>query len=1172
MKRIASFLTILSLVLGASCNNDSRLEYPTVPESAIPSEPGDYAGSETCRTCHQSIYESWQKTRHTKKVRNASLDILVNDYNSSGSSDFEKGGAGITFDVGTTPPPNQTAFDKHPLGPGVEYPKLGYDGANLLIRIGPNTYVIGYVLGGTGKWKQRYMTTIDNQEYISPVQYNEITREYVWYHVEHWYTYDDANGNGSPDSGETLTGYVYNVGETPISEGKVRNGWQRRCIGCHVTGVRDISKNDDGEYGASIADMLGSVEGPYFAELPIACEACHGPSARHVDLGGGIGTTINPETMAANRSDEICGSCHTRGTSTNAEGFGYPWKEGTLIEGQYRPGDVLDNFYNHVDRDGSRFWGDGARSAKSHHQQWIEHVDTPHGKAGVTCWKCHAAHGSQLDGDLKAPVKELCLSCHDGQGNIDSADLSLHTRHKDAENQNCNYCHFVQTAKSAITGDISSHTYRVIYPMESGETAGLPNSCGECHKDRTIEQLNGLLRTRFPDVAPVAFASASVRSDGVTFDLDGGQSFDPLGGPITFNWSITSAPPGFSPDQLIAPTNERARFVPAFPGNYTFRLVVTNLSGVRSSPAMVTVEAKESVIQTPVDPRDANYMGSSTCRICHPGNHSTWEVTRHKLKTRRPWEGPGVVFVDTDNDGENDWFQGGFDIRNDADDENTTWDDFDFVNGTEPPEIDYDEARDVYTVRIGAVTYDVTWVLGGTGKWKQRFMATIGEGEYILPNQVNEETNEWVPYHPEHWYVIDGDEITGYVYEDAGNTPVTEGNTRNSWQRRCTACHATGARDMTRDSVTGEYAASIATMLGAATGPRLAEVGIGCEACHGPGSFHVASPSTRGAIINPSKLSTTAANETCGACHNRGTSVNREGFGFPWGATAIDGHFIPGEMLDDYYVPRAENSSSFWPDPFGHSKQHHQQWLDFRWTGHFQSGMTCATCHNSHEDLRGGQLRQPANQLCKSCHPSIVDDQGRENNHSKHPNDSPANVCSTCHYVYVAKSAINYDVSAHSAEIIYPVTSKALIEAGTTAIPNSCMTAGCHSSVWSKDSIDDNEQATEAINWLWGDIAPKAIARVFDGTGPLSVRKAEFTAPVTVTLDGGRSYDPNGKRITSYAWTILDQPASSSAFLKTRLVAQPTIDISAPGTYTFSLVVRDAMKTSKPQTITIVVK
>ena len=1167
MNRTVFFFILLGLVLGTGCNNDSRLEVPGVPASAIPSEAGDYAGSDTCKTCHQSIYQTWANSRHTKKVRSASLDILVNDYNVSGMSDFEKGGAGLTFNPATSVPAGQTKLTDLVPAAGVEYPRMGFDGTDILIRIGPNTYVVTYVLGGTGKWKQRYMVTIDNQEYISPVQWNEVSRQYVWYHPEHWYTID----------GDTLTGYLYGAGDTPVSEGKTRNSWQRRCIACHVTGVRDISKNANGEYGASIMDMEDSAEGPYFLEKPIACEACHGPSARHVELGGGIGTTINPSTMAANRGDEVCGACHNRGTSANAEGFGYPYKAGTLIDGQFLPGDVLDELYTHVDRDGSKFWGDGARSAKSHHQQWIEHRDTPHGKAGVTCWKCHDPHGSQIDGDLKMPVQQLCLSCHDGKDGIDSSNLSLHTKHTSADAQSCRNCHFVQTAKSAVVGDVSSHTYRLIYPVESEGTPGLPNSCGECHADRTIDQLNGMLASRFPNVRPVAYASTSMI--GTSFRLSGKQSFDPLGGPISYQWSVVSGPPAASQGDLIGATAESAIFVPSAPGKYTFQLVVANLDGVKSSATQVSVDATEATVQTTPDLRMANYMGSNTCKICHSQVHSDWEVTRHKLKTRRPNAGTGVVFVDTNNNGVSDWFEGGFNVATDADPDNTAWDDINFTNGTMAPILDYDDVTDTYTITIGSVTYKITWVLGGTGKWKQRFMATIGEGEYILPVQVNEETNSFVVYHGEHWYTMDGSDYDGYLYETEANTPVTEGKTRNSWQRRCTACHATGARDMSQDAVTKEYGKSIEVMLAAATGPRLAEVGLGCESCHGPGSFHVNSPATNGSIINPTKLSAQRANEACGQCHNRGTSVNSEGFGFPWGPSAVDGHYIPGEPLDDYYVPKAENSSSFWPDPFGHAKQHHQQWLDLRWTGHFKSGMTCATCHSSHEDRLSGQLRQPANQLCKSCHPSIVDNQGAENNHSRHPNDSPGNKCSTCHYVYVAKSAVNYDVSAHSAQIIYPVTSQALLDAGGTAIPNSCMTSNCHANpigdlmAWSEDDPAANAEATQRIRWMWGDLAPIAIARVFeDGGNPLSVRKATFTAPVTVTLDGARSYDPNGDKLTSYVWTILDAPAASSAFLKTRLIAQPTININEPGTYTFSLVVRDSNSSSKPQKVTITVE
>ncbi|MHC4547637.1 MAG: ammonia-forming cytochrome c nitrite reductase subunit c552 [Planctomycetota bacterium] len=1161
--RILALLAMLTVALfvaaglGGCNSNENPAVFPILP-SPGPSDALTYAGSDICRTCHQAIYETWEKSRHTKKVRAASLATVVNDANSDGTNDFVEGGAGITFDVATSVPPGQTSFTDLALGPGIEYPKLGYDGANLLMRIGPNTYIVSYVLGGTGKWKQRYMVTIDNQEYISPVQYNDVTRNYVWYHPDHWYLLNAA--------GDTLTGYLYDAGETPVTEGKTRNSWQRRCIGCHVTGVRDVTKNVDNEYGLSIAQMVGALEGPRFSELPVACEACHGPAARHVELGGGIGTALNPSVMAADRADEVCGSCHSRGSSTNAEGLGYPWAEGSLEDGQYRPGDILAGFYDFVDRDGSRFWQDGARTAKSHHQQYLDHLPSPHANAGVTCWQCHAAHGSNIDGDLRMPVTQLCLSCHDGQGNIDSEDLSLHTRHTDPETHACNNCHFSLTAKSAINYDINSHTFRVIFPGESETTAGLPNTCAKCHPNDTTAQLTAKLGARWPDVHPVAFAHSQANPFGTGFDLLGGQSFDPLGGPLSYEWSLKSGPPSFSQTDLLAATAETALFVPSAPGKYTFMLVVTNRDGLRSWVAETVVDVPDAVVQPTPDLSLSFYVGSLTCTGCHLGTHDTWQVTRHPQKVRRPDEGAGVVFADTDTDTTNDWLEGGFDVAADPDPARTVFDSYFYSPGVTPPVIDFDAGSGTYQVTIGPITYDVTFVLGGTGKWKQRYMATIGEGEYILPIQFNEVTNEWVNYHVEHWYTFidaDGDgaadpgeTLTGFLY-GAGQTPVTEGKTRNSWQRRCTACHATGARDMTRDPTTGEYAASIDTMLAATSGPRIEEMGVACEACHGPGSQHATQPSLRGAIINPSKLSSLRANEVCGACHNRGSSVNAEGFGFPWGPTAVDGYFIPGMVLDDFYTPVPEGGSRFWGDPYGHSKSHHQQWLDTRWSKHFtEAGMTCGTCHTGHAEDFAGQLKQESVAQCLTCHQDKADTSGdRFENHSRH--EPGQTRCSDCHMPLVAKSAINYDIRAHSWQIIWP---EATADVG---IPNSC--TACHPGETPADLQDD-------INTLWGDLLPYAEPRVRDPLdGNKAKRRVTFTAPATLTLDGTKSYDPNGQAIIVYAWSILSAPAGSTATLSSRLVASPTIAVTVPGTYTFSLVVRDPQGSSRPEKLTVTV-
>jgi predicted CXXCH cytochrome family protein len=1157
MRTLLAVSTVLMLLLGiplGGCGGggSDSVDYADF-DKPKPSDALTYSGSEACRTCHQGIYESWEKSRHTKKVRVASPATVVNDADSNGTNDFVQGGTAAAFDVAASVPAGQTTWDDYTLAAGVEFPKLGWNGSEHVIRVGPNTYPVTYVLGGTGKWKQRYMVTIGNGEYISPVQYNDVTREYVPYHPEHWYTI----------SGTTLTGYLYGAGETPVTEGKTRNSWQRRCVFCHTTGLRDIRVNDDGEYGGAIADMLGDGD---LGELPIGCEACHGPGARHIELGGGVGTILNPSDMASDRGDEVCGACHGRGTSVNAEGLGYPWAAGSLVDNGFKPGDVLAAFY--VNTGASSFWGDGAMHSKRHHQQWLDHRHSPHAKAGVTCWSCHAPHGSGIEGDLKMSPTELCLSCHDGEGNIDADDLSLHTRHDTASAQSCDNCHYNLTAKSAVNYDVNSHTSRVIYPAET-DGSGIPNSCAACHRDDTTAELTGRLLARFPDVKPVAYAKASVSGLG-GFTLDGSASFDPLGGMLTYEWTYKSGPPTFTADQLMSRKSVMASFVPSQPGPHTFLLVVTNADGRRSRAAEVTVDVDAGITQTPPDLSQASYVGAATCKACHGDRHAGWETSRHTQKVRRPDEGYGMAFADTDEDGTNDWLEGGFDLADHPKEELTAWDDIDYDGGaTSAPILGYVAATNTYTVTIGPRTFDVTWVLGGTGKWKQRYMTTIGEGDYILPIQYNEITNEWVTYHPENWYVISGSTYESYLY-GVGDTPVSLKRTADSWQRRCTTCHATGARDMTRDAVTLEYGKSIETMLAASTGPRLSDTGVACEACHGPGSFHALDPSLRGGIVNPAKLSALRSNEVCGSCHNRGSSVHSvpASFGFPWASSDVDGHFIPGMDLDDFYIPVDEAGSKFWGDPFGHAKSHHQQWLEMRWTSHFTTaGMTCATCHVTHDDRFAGQLKMNEQDLCLSCHKDIVTGEGEDLNHSRHENGTTK--CSSCHMPLVSKSAISYDVSAHSWEIIWPQTTKAI------GIPNSCMSRGCHTGgvtgpEWDPTEDEDLDEALASINELWGDLRPYAEPRVV-GTDGKSRRTDTLTGPTKLMLDGTKSYDPNGASIVTYAWTLLSAPAGNTATLSSRLVAKPTMDVTVAGTYVFSLVVRDAKQSSVPRTVTVVV-
>ncbi|MEZ6118096.1 MAG: multiheme c-type cytochrome [Pirellulaceae bacterium] len=94
--------------------------------------------------------------------------------------------------------------------------------------------------------------------------------------------------------------------------------WNHHCIRCHSTGGNpNLVASDGGKPTAE--DHVFETEA---AELGIACEACHGPGEKHVqmqlDLKNGVAETsseldlqiVNPAKLDHRRSSQICGQCH----------------------------------------------------------------------------------------------------------------------------------------------------------------------------------------------------------------------------------------------------------------------------------------------------------------------------------------------------------------------------------------------------------------------------------------------------------------------------------------------------------------------------------------------------------------------------------------------------------------------------------------------------------------------------------------------------------------------------------------------------------------------------------------------------------------------------------------------------------------------------------------------
>ncbi len=291
---------------------------------------------------------------------------------------------------------------------------------------------------------------------------------------------------------------------------------------------------------------------------------------------------------------------------------------------------------------------------------------------------------------------------------------------------------------------------------------------------------------------------------------------------------------------------------------------------------------------------------------------------------------------------------------------------------------------------------NVDYVLGS--QWKQQYLHKEGQDITVLPAQYNVFTGEWKPYY------VDKPE-------------------KRDWFIECAGCHATGVDPEKKTFV---------------------EMGIACEACHGPGSNHVeAVPGYEiPTIIQASRLTPALAAQICGSCHTGGRD-KRGKYAYP-----VDYQIHKGEANIRLYfneLNRETNGDYFWPS--GESKHGNQQYLDWKQSEHAKVGVTCVTCHSVHKSksaLEGmGEVANPLviirsktrlfeDRLCRSCHKAPI----RRSVHRIHTFGS----CVRCHMPRVATIGEAGDAHSHTFRFMFPQAS--LKWGGLEKQPNACNS--CH--------------------------------------------------------------------------------------------------------------------------------
>jgi Cytochrome c552/Cytochrome c554 and c-prime len=273
-------------------------------------------------------------------------------------------------------------------------------------------------------------------------------------------------------------------------------------------------------------------------------------------------------------------------------------------------------------------------------------------------------------------------------------------------------------------------------------------------------------------------------------------------------------------------------------------------------------------------------------------------------------------------------------------------------------------------------------------QWRQRYLVEKEGNLYIAPIAYNAWSHDWISYHENDWE-------------------------ERPWIKKCGGCHATGT-----DLEKGTFV----------------EAGVGCEACHGPASHHVALPKTaildkRMTIVNPSKLPAGIRTQICGACHGSGKSTTVEDIDWAVG-------FLPGRALGPYEVENDETDKEYMESRNESSVDtHHRQYNDWRQSVHAQKGVSCTSCHYVH------QLGLPPTQFqtvgagsgqCLACHT------GNTNKYA-HSIHSFSN-CVGCHMPRIPMNPEYGDALRHTFKVMTPEAS--IKAGGNDVLPNAC--SSCH--------------------------------------------------------------------------------------------------------------------------------
>ncbi len=409
----------------------------------------------------------------------------------------------------------------------------------------------------------------------------------------------------------------------------------------------------------------------------------------------------------------------------------------------------------------------------------------------------------------------------------------------------------------------------------------------------------------------------------------------------------------------------------------------------------------------PPDPHtqaEPTFIGSSACVDCHPREHAAWTTSQHAAAMQKASDetvlGPFDGSTFTKDDVETVFFKkdGKFWVRTDGPDGQIAEFEVPYTFGIAPLQQYLIALPDGRLQALG-----VAWDARPKEEGGQRWF-------HLYPDQ------KLTAGHPLHWTGID-----------------------QNWNHQCAYCHSTNLKK-NYDAATDSFHTT------------WSEMNVGCEACHGPASQHLAwaskkdewqgleekgkgfglsfderkgvtwSPSSVGTASRSAVRKTSKEIEVCAACHARRGQFSDEK------TQQFHDAFRPALLAQGlYHADGQQRDEVFTYGSFLQSRMH-------------AAGVTCSDCHDPHTQ----KLRAPDNAVCTQCH---APEQFNTPAHHHHRADTKGAECVSCHMPTTTYMIVDprHD---HSIRIPRPDLTRIL---GT---PNACNQ--CHTdktATWAADAV-----------------------------------------------------------------------------------------------------------------------